>query len=230
MENKLIQVNTGDHDIKWHPNIKGLQIIDGKNNFSISWLNQQGYCEYSIYLERFKGISTAPTQAMTTGTIEHEKLEDKFKETATPSTFDDAFELSKEKKIVSREMFVLDVEEGIRGFIDEIWMTPNEIVIIDDKPGTKAYPSTINQVRAYCLAFKHMIGNDNRIIKAALRQRGTDNIFWSEVFDEDNEKRIKFLVNRMHGLFEGTKPFLATKNPNKCKSCRYQSYCEHCKI
>ena len=230
MENKLIQVNTGDHDIKWHPNIKGLQIIDGKNNFSISWLNQQGYCEYSIYLERFKGISTAPTQAMTTGTIEHEKLEDKFKETATPSTFKDAFDLSKEKEILSREMFVIDIEEGIRGFIDEIWMTPEEIVIIDDKPGTRAYPSTINQVRAYCLAFKHMIGDDSRKIKGALRERGTDNIFWSEEFDQENEDRIKFLIHRMHGLFEGQKPFIATKNPNKCKSCRYQSYCEECKL
>ena len=84
MENKLIQ-NDIDLDIKYHPEIKGLQIINGKNNFPISWLNKQGYCEYSIYLEHFEGISTAPTQAMLTGSKEHEKLEDKFKETATPS-------------------------------------------------------------------------------------------------------------------------------------------------
>ena len=129
---------------------------------------------------------------MTTGTTEHQKLEDKFKETATPSTFKEAFDLSKEKEILSREMFVIDIEEGIRGFIDEIWMTPEEIVIIDDKPGTRAYPSTINQVRAYCLAFKHMIGDDSRKIKGALRERGTDNIFWSEEFDSENEDRIKF--------------------------------------
>lgn len=230
MANKLIHVNVGEHNVKWHPNIKGLQIIDGKNNFSISWLNQQGYCEYSIYLERFKGISTAPTQAMTTGTYEHNKLENEFKETATPATFEEAFDLSKKEKVVSREMYVLDIDEGIRGFIDEIWMTPNEIVIIDDKPGTRAYPSTINQVRAYCLAFKHMMGDDSRKIRAALRQRGTDNIFWSEEFDSENENRIKFLIDRMHGLFEGNKPFIPTKNPNKCKSCRYQSYCEHCKL
>ena len=35
-----------------------------------------------------------------------------------------------------------------------------------------------------------------------------------------------FLINRMHGLFEGQKPFIPTKNPNKCKKCRFQSYCE----
>ncbi|MCQ2737258.1 MAG: Dna2/Cas4 domain-containing protein [archaeon] len=230
MENKLIQVNAQECEIKWHPKIKGVQIIEGKNNFPISWLNQQGYCEYSIYLEKFKGIFTAPTAAMTTGTSEHQKLEDKFKETATPSTFEEAFDLSKEKAILSREMFVIDVDEGIRGFIDEIWMTPDEIVIIDDKPGTRAFPSTINQVRAYCLAFKHMMGDDSRKIRGALRERGTDNIFWSEDFDDSVEDNIRFLLHRMHGLFEGTKPFIATKNPNKCRSCRYQSYCEECKL
>lgn len=226
MENKLIVNGIEDFKYEWHETIKGVQIIEGKNNFPISWLNKQGYCEYSIYLEYFEGISTAPTQAMTTGTEEHGKLEEKFKEKAQPSTFDDAFELSKEKAVLSREMFVLDAEDGIRGFIDEIWMTPDEIVIIDDKPGNRAYPSSIHQVLAYCLAFKNMIGEDNRRIIAALRQRGTENIFWSEEFDEDNEKKILYYIDRMHGLFEGQKPFLPTKNPNKCRSCRLQSYCE----
>ncbi|ADC47399.1 CRISPR-associated protein Cas4-2 [Methanobrevibacter ruminantium M1] len=227
MENKLIRQDTSDLDIVNHPEIKGLQIIEGKINFPISWLNQQGYCEYTLYLQYLKGIKTMPTQAMTTGTKEHLKLEEEFKQTATPSSFDDAFKESKEKEILSREMFVIDSEEGVRGFIDEIWMTPDEIVIIDDKPGNRAYPSSMNQVRAYCLAFKNMIGDDNRIIRGALRQRGTDNIFWSEIFDEKVEENILYLIHRMHGLFEGTKPFIPTKNGNKCRACRYQSYCEH---
>ena len=226
MENKLIHVNNDDLDIQYHPDIKGLQIVEGKNNFPISWLNIQGYCEYSLYLQYFKGITTAPTKAMTSGTEVHSQLEEKFKEDAQPASFDEAFELSKEKEVLSREMFVIDPEEGIRGFIDEIWMTPDEIVIIDDKPGNRAYASTINQVLAYCLAFKNMIGDDNRKIRGALRQSSTGIIFWSEEFDEKNEQRIKFLINRMHGLFEGQKPFIPTKNPNKCNSCRFQSYCE----
>lgn len=226
MENKLISKSQDNLDIRYHPTIKGLQIVDGKNNFPISWLNQQGYCEYVLFLQYCQGIKTAPTQAMLTGTKEHGALEEKFKETATPASFDEAYELSKEKEILSREMFVIDPEEGIRGFIDEIWMTPDEIVIIDDKPGNRAYMSTIHQVLAYCLAFKHMIGDDNRKIRGALRERGTDNIFWSEEFNERNEKKIKYVIDRMHGLFEGQKPFIPTKNPNKCKKCRYQSYCD----
>ena len=226
MENKLIL--NEKYSKENHPKIKGIQIIEGKNNFPISWLNQQGYCEYQIYLQYIKGIETSPTAAMKKGSEVHSQLEEEFIKKATPTTFEDAVKTSKSEAIISRECFVLSVEYGIRGFIDEIWMSPTEIIIIDDKPGQKAYPSTINQVRAYCLALKSMI-NDSRKIKSGLRQRGTDNIFWCEEFDKNVEKEIKFIIQRMHNLFNGQKPFMATKNPNKCKSCRYKNCCEECK-
>lgn len=227
MENKQIISDINDYTVEKHPNIKNVQIIEGKNNFPISWLNQQGYCEYQIYLQYFKDIKVGQTKAMTQGTAEHEKLEAKFKETAEIATFDEVLETSKETTTVSREVFVISPENGIRGFIDEIQMTPTEFIIIDDKPGTTPYTSTINQVRAYCLAFKELIKDDTRKIRGALRQRGTDNIFWSEEFSEETEKSIKFVLDRMEGLFNGTKPFIPTKNKNKCRSCRYQRYCEH---
>ena len=46
---------------KPHPDISQVMIMDGQNNFPISWLNKQGYCEYSIYLENVKGIQMQPT-------------------------------------------------------------------------------------------------------------------------------------------------------------------------
>ena len=228
MEQKNITGFGKDYDIKQHPSIKGLQIIEGKNNFPISWLNQQGYCEYQLYLENVEGIERGPTKAMTEGSRIHEQLEDAFNEDATPSTFEDAIEASKEEAIMSRECFVIAPDYGIRGYIDEIWMKPDEIVIIDDKPGRTPYESTMNQVRAYCLAYKNMTG-DERKIKAALRERGTENLFWIEVFTPEVEKSIKFTIDRMQGLFDGTKPFIATKNPRKCKSCRFKNDCEHAK-
>ena len=227
MENKVIKYKK--YSFKKHPSIESIQIIEGKNNFPISWLNQQGYCEYQIYLQYMKGIKTPETKAMKKGTDVHNRLEEKFLESAEPATFEEVIETSKEKATLTRECFVISPDDGIRGFIDEIWMTPTEIVIIDDKPGSKAFPSTINQVRAYCLAFKNM-SDDERPIKGALRQRGTDNIFWSEEFDQDTEKEIRFTINRMHSLFDGQKPFMATKNPNKCRSCRYSDCCEESKI
>lgn len=228
MQQKNITGYDKRYDFKDHPSIKGLQIIEGKNNFPISWLNQQGYCEYQLYLEYVKGIETKATQAMTHGSQIHRELEDIFKKDATPAKFEDAVEESKTEAIMSREVFVVAPDYGIRGYIDEIWMRPDEIVVIDDKPGRTPYQSTMNQVRAYCLAYKDMTG-EKRKIKAALRERGTDNLFWIEEFTQDIEKQIRFTIDRMHGLFDGTKPFIATKNPKKCRSCRFKDSCENVK-
>ena len=229
MKQKNITGYEKKYSIKDHPSIQGLQIIEGKSNFPISWLNKQGYCEYQLYLEHMKGIKKGPTVEMTHGSQVHKELEDIFKKDSTPATFEQALEESKIEASMSREVFVVAPEYGIRGYIDEIWMKPDEIVIIDDKPGRTPYESTMNQVRAYCLAYKDMTGDDRKI-KGALRERGTDNLFWIEVFEPEIEKQIKFTIDRMHSLFDGQKPFIATKNPNKCKSCRYQSYCEECKL
>ncbi|MBR2558782.1 MAG: CRISPR-associated protein Cas4 [Methanobrevibacter sp.] len=228
MEQKNITGYEKEYEIKWHPNIKSVQIIEGKNNFPISWLNQQGYCEYQLYLENMKGIETAPTREMTHGTNIHQQLEDAFKRDATPATFEEVVEISKTEATITRECEVISPKYGIRGFIDEIWMTPEEIVIIDDKPGRTPYQSTMNQVRAYCLAFKDMT-DDKRKIKGALRERGTDNLFWIEVFTEEVESQITFTIDRVQGLLDGSKPFIPTKNPRKCRSCRFKSYCEHFK-
>ena len=228
MQQKNINEYGKDFDIKDHPSIKGVKIIEGKNNFPISWLNQQGYCEYQLYLEYMKGIETRPTAAMTHGSQIHKQLENIFNKDATPAKFEDAVEASKTEASMSREVSVLAPDYGIRGDIDEIWMTPDEIVIIDDKPGRTPYQSTMNQVRAYCLAFKDMTG-DERKIKAALRERGTDNLFWIEIFTPEVEKQIKFTIDRVQGLLDGTKPFVPTKNPKKCRSCRFKDTCEHAK-
>ena len=165
MEQKNITEYEKEYSIKDHPSIKGVQIIEGKNNFPISWLNKQGYCEYQIYLENMKGIETPATPEMTHGSDIHNQLENIFKQEATPATFEDAVEASKETASMSRECFVVAPEYGIRGFIDEIWMKPEEIVIIDDKPGRTPYQSSMNQVRAYALAYKSMT-NDDRVIKS----------------------------------------------------------------
>ena len=88
MEQKNIVSYEKEYESKHHPSIKGLQIIEGKNNFPISWLNQQGYCEYQLYLEYVKGIETQPTHAMTHGSQVHKELENIFKEASEPSSFE----------------------------------------------------------------------------------------------------------------------------------------------
>ena len=83
MEQKNINEYEKKYEFKDHPSIKGLKIIEGKNNYPISWLNQQGYCEYQIYLEYVKGIETQPTRAMTHGSQIHQELENIFNKMKT---------------------------------------------------------------------------------------------------------------------------------------------------
>ncbi len=208
-----------------HPTISQVKIIADKNNFPISWLNKQGFCEYGIYLENVKGISVKPTKSMVQGTKEHAILESNFKVDAEPATFDEMLETSKTGEILSRELPVISKQHGIRGFIDEVWMTPDEFIIIDDKPGTVAYSSSINQVYGYCLAFNEMLPEKRRIV-ASLRERGTENIYWASYFDEKAEKDIVNLINRMHKLLAGEIEFKPTKNPNKCRGCRFNTLCD----
>lgn len=227
MENKFFKNNNKKKEIKFHPKVKGVQIIENKNNFPISWLNMQGYCEYSMYLRFFEKLITEDTPAMKKGTQEHKKLEDTFRKTAKPSTIQQIMADSKTNEILTREMYIESAEYGIRGMIDEVQFTPNGFIIIDDKPGTFPYPSSKNQVLAYCLAFKSSKEYDGRKITAALRQRGTENIIWSEEFDQDNEKKIKHLIDRVQGLIDETRPFIPTKNKNKCNKCNLSDQCPH---
>ncbi len=210
---------------KPHPEISQVMIMDGRNNFPISWLNKQGYCEYSIYLENVKGIEVKPTRNMVVGTQEHARLEMEFQKDAEPATFEEMLETSRTAELLSRELPVISPRYGIRGYIDEVWMTPDEFIIIDDKPGKRAFSSSINQVFGYCLAFQDMVKEERRIV-GALRERGTDNIFWSAYFDEKSEKDIISLINRVHNLLMGEKDFLPTTNPRKCRSCRLKIKCD----
>jgi len=208
-----------------HPDISQVMIREGRNNFPISWLNKQGYCEYSIYLENVKGVEVQPTLDMVVGTQEHARLEEDFKKDAEPATFEEMLETSKTAELLSRELPVISEKYGIRGYIDEVWMTPDEFVIIDDKPGSRAFPSSIHQVFGYCLAFKDTV-KDNRKIIASLRERGTDKIFWSTYFNQEAENNIKSLINRVHNLILGKEEFLPTRNPRKCRSCRLKIKCD----
>ena len=211
-----------------HPHISEVRIVEERNIFPISWLHKQDYCEYQIFLENMSGIEVAPTKAMIEGKLEHDRLENEFLEEAEPATFEEMIRESYEGYVISREFYVQNIQYGIHGKIDEIHLNPDGFIVIDDKPGTKTYRSNINQVYGYCLAFKKMMikRQDPRPITAALRERGTDNIYWRAPFDETAENEIIEVINHVHGLISGSEQFISSGNPNKCKACRFKNNCD----
>lgn len=210
-----------------HPQITEVILMGDRELFPISWLHKQEFCEYQIFLEYMKGIEVEPTNAMIEGKQEHERLELEFEEKAVPANFAEMVKQSKTTKVVSREFRVKSFKYGVYGSIDEIWLMPDEFVVIDDKPGTKAYLSNVHQVYGYCLAFKEMVKHqDRRQIVAALRERGTDNIYWKAPFDERAENEVISVINHIHGLILGNDQFNSNRNPNKCRKCRFKESCD----
>lgn len=209
-----------------HPQISEVKLVGDLDIFPISWLHKQEYCEYQIYLENIKGIKCEQTKEMIEGKQEHERLEIEFKDKAVPTTFTEVMVQSKTMAVISKEFHVISLQYGTYGRIDEVHFTPNKFIVIDDKPGTKAYLSNIHQVYGYCLAFKERVKQDHRQIVAALRERGTYNIYWSAPFDEKAENEIIEVVNHIHGLISGKEQFNSNKNPNKCKACRFKMNCD----
>ena len=208
-------------------NIFGVIFLGNRPLFPISWLHKQDYCEYQIFLENVKGLKVKPTREMTEGQKAHDVLYQRFAEKAQPTTLEQMLRQSETVKVMSREMKVLDAEHGIYGLIDEVLMGPKEFVVIDDKPGTKAFPSSIHQVYGYSLAFKQTtVQSKERKIVAALRERGTDNIYWTSPFNEGAENEVMEIINRIHGLLSREIGFGSTSNHNKCKSCRFNQNCD----
>ena len=200
--------------------------VRNRHLFPISWLHKQEYCEYQIFLENIKGIKVKSTQAMLEGKREHARLYNDFRKEAVPATFEQMLAESKTAKVISREFRIFDVRHGIYGLIDEVLLTPDGLVVIDDKPGTKIFLSNINQVYGYCLAFKEQASTaDGRQIVGALRQRGTENIYWKAPFTKSAEESIVALVEHIHSLISGTDAFGSTDNPNKCNVCRLRATC-----
>ncbi len=197
----------------------------------VSWLYAQDYCEYQLYLDHVKGVEVDDTPAMVEGSAEHERLEDEFLAKATADyTFKEAVEVSRKTSISSRELYVEDRSLGIRGYIDELTLNPGGFTVIDDKPvgkTGKVYPSSKHQVYGYCIALKGMLGPDEqRPIIAAVRDRGSDRIVWSETFDTKAEKKIQRLIKRVHGLMDGDLKFKSATQAYKCRPCRFFEVCD----
>ncbi len=207
--------------------VSGVIYINERPLFPISWLNKQDYCEYQIYLENIAGIKVEPTKQMAVGKQEHETLYEEFKKKAIPATLDEMLLESKKAQVLSRELSVRDLGHGIYGLIDEVLLTPDSFIVIDDKPGTKTFLSNINQVLGYCLAFKSaVVLQDGRPVVAALRERGSDNIYWSMPFDPEAEGHITTVIEHIHSLLTGAVEFSSSDNSNKCRACRFREICD----
>ena len=192
----------------------------------VHWLHSHAYCEYQIYLEKVKGIEPEMTLEVQQGLEAHAILDEQHKEAAELElTVTDALVKAQREGIVltAREVFV----EGAHliGRIDEVVFMPDRIIIIDDKPGDIAWPSSKMQSWGYCLAFEEQYKPELPII-AVLRNRDTGKEIWTQDFTKEQRQDVLVTVNRILEILQGKITPASTRNPNKCRACRFKSSCD----
>lgn len=220
-------------DFKWRVimtnplDYKEVREHKGAVQFPIYWLHVQAFCEYQIYLQHYKGIKGDETPQLLKGKEVHDQLEIAHLEKAEPISIPDALQETQEKdvQIVFRELGVSSNKYGIYGRIDEVWLRRDFVVVIDDKPGGRDYLTNRRQVWGYCLAFDETIPTGRELL-AAIRNRDSQHVTWKQSFSEEDRNDVIRAIQRTHRLIRGEQEFMPTKNPKKCRGCRFRPQCE----
>ena len=196
----------------------------------ISWINQYLFCPYGFYLQHVLGLEPIKTKSLSIGARVHAELKRKYEEEGWENVnIWEALQRAKEKGEIFkyRERWVdANFEKwDLVGKVDELWIYPDRVEIIEDKPGNHAYDGSKYQVMGYALAFKSFY-NISLPIKIAVRNRDTMELLWHEEFDEIKEKDIVRVIEEMYQILDRKIIPEAIPSPNKCEHCGFRDFCD----
>jgi len=192
----------------------------------VSWLHSHAYCEYQIYLQHVKGVQPEVTPEVQKGVEAHALLDEAHKAAAELELpIGEALTKAKVEGVVlsSREVYVEG--EHLVGLIDEVVFMPDRILIVDDKPGDVAWPSSQIQTFGYCLAFEEQYKPELPII-AVLRNRDSGENIWAQAFGKEQREDAVRAIERIQNVLSGEIEAVSTRNPNKCRACRFKGSCD----
>jgi CRISPR-associated exonuclease Cas4 len=214
---------TFDHNrsAEWYS--KGGQLIA---RIPVSWLHSYGYCEYQIYLEHVRGVEAEETPEMQEVREAHAAMDEAHKAAAELELdVDEALTKAQEEQIVLSAREVQVKGKQLVGCIDEIVFLPDRIMIVDDKPGDIAWPSSKLQAWGYCLTFEEQY-EPNMPIIAGIRNRDTGYEIWASPYTRRNREEVLRAVSRIRQLLDGEAIPVGCRNPKKCRACRFNGSCD----
>jgi len=187
-----------------------------------SWLNEQSFCEYKLYLKHCKGVQVEETKEMLAGTKDHETaLSDHLKKADVKMNKEDA--LKSDLDLIAREFNVECTFEDVHlmGRIDEVHTSKECIIITDDKGSCFVGYGPRKQVGAYCLAMESMLEklDVKKRVVGRLRHRETKEVFWENPFDENLKDEVLESIFRLRDVLTGKRRPEPTRNPKKCLKC-----------
>lgn len=207
-------------------NTDGKSGHDVSGRIPVSWLHSYGYCEYQIYLEHVRGVEAGETPEMQEGREVHAAMDEAHKAAAELELgIDEALAKSQEERVVLSAREVQVKGEQLIGVIDEVIFFPDRIMIVDDKPGDIAWPSSKMQAWGYCLAFQEQWEPGLPIV-AGIRNRETGYEVWAEAFTRRHREEVVTAVSRIRQILDGEAIPRGAGNPRKCRACRFCDSCD----
>ncbi len=186
----------------------------GRVYLTPSLVSTQSWCEWQIYLEKVKGQKRKFRQVVKEGTKVHQALEEQHKKEAEEMTLARFLE----EGGITRELYLICEKHGISGKIDEIILTDDKVIIIDDKKTPKPYDGYKHQLYAYALLVDEELV-PRRPIYVALRDSETQEVTWIQEYKEDHKEKLLNLMERIRNIIkEETEP-IPTESQKTCSYC-----------
>src|SRR5271157_3565615 len=183
--------------------------LNSTDKLPINVLEDFVYCEYKAYLLLEEHIEIPRAGDVLEGWESHERTDARFFATSEPTSLDEILRSSLTKFVYSRQFYVQSKCLLLEGRVDEIWFTPSEITIIEDKPQKNAYLSYRVQLAAYSFSMAEMLsGIDARPLIQGLRAlKHSDDLFWRSPYQEIHANLVESQVTRLRECLEHQKPW-----------------------
>ena len=196
----------------------------------VSWINQYMFCPYAFYLGHVLGVRPIKSANVAMGARIHAELQRKYLEEGWEIVeVEEALERAQKNKetFKYRELPIEAIfsQWTLKGKMDELWIYPDKVLIIEDKPGERAYDGGIYQVMGYALAFKQVY-HPSAPIKIAVRNRDSQDIMWDDEFDKSKESGVINVINDIYLVLSGEKIPQARPGSKKCEHCGFRDFCD----
>lgn len=201
---------------------------DDGAKFWVSWLEEQGFCEYKLCLKR-RGVVAPASADATLGIERHTGLQVQHDITAEPvesvgAAVSQAIGFGHSTSIAECGI------QGTRltGTIDEVRISPSVVHVIDNKPrpwtGEPHYGQQ-RQALGYAVAWSqaypyyYFVGS----IVAVIRDRDTMEWLWEKKLDDTAIQEVEERLDSIRAILRDPRLARDTANSNKCRSCSYHS-------
>lgn len=196
------------------------------NKIPVSWLADYAYCEYQIYLEHVKGVDMGERPEGQRDREGRVICDEVYKALAEIGLgVGEALAKAQREGITLSARGVVVEGIDLAGCIDEVVFMPDRVLVVDDRPGDIAWPSSRMQAWGYCLAFEEQY-DPQRPLMAGIRNSDTGFEIWVQPFTEQNRNEIRRAILRIRQILDGVAIPVATRNPRKCRACRFAISCD----